>query len=417
MKHDRLCQAVFVAVAALALAVIGPRACAVTFQFDQLDWLNGTGGYTSQNSDWGRVAIGFSLSDAGSFTPFGSGYLGFVNVVTTVPSGGNNNWAVENLPVVFDSLAAFNSELPFSVRFNLGTQPGFVDVGSLSFVFSIDSTPRAIAPSGTFSFTTVGTAGALFGGEDAPPVGGSTAQAAPPAAQNFVGVAAGNVISNRGRIAGSETNVPAINEENSGCAPGAAARSIKYLGSMFPTASTTQTAQQVYGALTNLMNSSTGPNGTGTVPTNFVAGKNLFFTTNNLPIMPTVVTNSFPAAISALNSTSDVEMGVFWGYSDAAQTSGLGGHCVFVTEIIEKRSNNTVTGYVVNYIDDMTQGDGMSNNTKHVVMFDAAGNLMGYGVGAQLNSFRIEAVPEPSTLGLAALGVVTLVWVRCRRRH
>ena len=257
--------------------------------------------------------------------------------------------------------------------------------------------------------------GVLFGGEDAPPVGGSTAQAPPPPAQNFIGLAAGNVIANRGRIAGSETNVPAINEDNAGCAPGAAARSIKYLGSMFPTASTTQTPQQVYATLTNLMNSSTGSNGTGTAVTNFVAGKNRYFTTNNLPIMPTVVTNSFAAAMSALNSTSDVEMGVFWGYD--AMSNSMGGHCVFVTEIIEKRSNNTVTGYIVNYIDDLTQGDGMANNTKHSVMFDAAGNLMGYGAGAQLNSFRIETVPEPGALGLAALAVIALGLLRRRRRH
>ena len=418
-NRNRFSISVLISAAVVSLAVIEPTARAVDVSFDQIDWGDGSAGFIDQNSQWGQANIGFSSADVGLLTPDGSGgYFGWVNVVTSVSGGSNNNWAVENMPVTFNSLGDLDSHLSLAVNFDLGQTDG-TDISSLNYSLTISGTPLASQPGGPLTSAAVASDTVVEGTEANSSSEGGLGFLR--AAQDFIGVVV-NVVTNislsSGQISGGQTNIARINEDDNGCAPAAAARSIKYLGSMYPSLNITQTAQQVYGALVTSMNTSIGTNGNGTLPANFVAGKNQYFTTNNLAIGPTAVTNSFGAAMLALRNTNDVEMGLFWGYTDAARTNSLGGHCTFVAGVTEIRLTNSVIGYIVTCIDDPIQGDNIASNTAYNLVFDASGNLLNQGVGAQLNSLRIETVvPEPSTLGLAAFGMAVLMFVRRRRRH
>ncbi len=413
-------RSAYVAAMMLATVVFGPLARAVNVSFDQVSWGNGSGGFVDQNSSWGQATLGFSPTDVGSLTPDGSGgYYGWVNMVTSVPGGSNNNWAVENMPVVFSDPSQLGSDLALTANFDLGNNVDGTAISSLNYSLTLSPTPLASQPGGPLTGASVTVADEVEGTESNTADEGSWAGTI---AQNFIGAIVSvvtNISFSNGQISGGQTNIARIAEDDNGCAPAAAARSIKYLGSMFPSVAVSQTAQQVYGTLVTNMNTSIGTNGNGTAPANFVAGKNQYFTANALTIGPTQVTNSFAAAMAALKNTNDVEMGLNWGFTDAARTSGLGGHCTFVAGITEIRYTNNVIGYVVTCIDDPNQGSGIASNEAYNLVFDANGNLLsGGGVGGRLNSLRIEAVvPEPATVELVAAGLVAAMIVSRRRRH
>ncbi|HXI85428.1 MAG TPA: PEP-CTERM sorting domain-containing protein [Verrucomicrobiae bacterium] len=414
MSHiNRYSVFVFVSVVVLSLALTATPARAATTTFDQISWGDGIGGYQDQFSQWGQASVDFSIADAGSLAPFGSGYAGWVNIVTSVPGGANNNWAVENMPVVFNSAGDLDGDLPFTYDFNLGQTDG-IAVGSLSYSLTLTAAPLSLQPSG--SLTSAGVAGLtkVEGTTTSPGLEGSPASQF---AQNTVGMAASvasalsSLSISNGAIRTSQTNIAVVTEQLNGCAPGAAARSIKYLQQMYPSLNVTQNAQQVYGTLTNYMNSFTGPastNGGGTAVANFVSGKNLYFATNGLAIAPTVVTTNFGQVISALNSTGDVEIGVSW--------AGGGGHCVFVTGVTTLYTNGAPYRYVVNIIQDPNQGGNSVTNETDQYVFDTNGNMLNKG-GGSLNSFRIElaTVPEPSTIVLSALGLGAIGFSLSRR--
>ena len=271
------------------------------------------------------------------------------------------------------------------------------------------------------------TTGAGNEGDDANAPAGDS-EGAPP------GMVPGLKFGSTAEIQTAETNVPAVAEQVNGCAPGAAARSLRYLGNMYSSLNLTQSAQNIYGSLTNLMMSDTGPNSSnGTTIANFVSGKNAFIMSNGLSIASTVVTTSFSAAINALNSTGDVEMGWYQGFvvtnlpNGSIQTNSLGGHCVFVAGITPVYTTNAppqLLGYIVSVIDDPNQGGGSATNRMYDVCFDANGNELTGNPniqGASLNSFRIEmvTVPEPSALFLAGTGLALagLMVRRPRRRR
>jgi hypothetical protein len=388
----------FISTLVLVIIAISPPVRAVTVGFDQISWGDGNGGFEDQYSQWGQATVSFDGGDIGSLTPFGSGYMGWVNIVTSVGGGSNNNWAVQNEPVVFDSAGDITSDLPESYNFDLGQTDG-LNVGTLSYSINLSATPLVSEPIGTLTLASVVGYTEVEGTTTDP---GSEGDEAGTAAQDAVGSegAATASTAGRGSIKTTTSNIASVNEAKNGCAPGAAARSIKYLGSMFPSLNITQSAQGVYGTLTNYMQTTkTG----GTMISNFVSGKNLYFTTNNLQIAPTVVTTNFAAAISALNSTGDVELGVSWG-------PGRGGHCVFVTGVTTLYTNGVPYRYVVNVIQDPAQGSGSTTNGTDTYTFDTSGNMLNRSAGARVNSFRIEmaTVPEPSSMAMAALGLGAL---------
>ena len=264
MRNNRT-HAAFFAALVIILTTFTRPSHAVLLDFQQFDWLDGGGGYTSQNSDWGNVVFDFDSSDIGSFTFTGSEYIGYLNVVTDTSGlgGPSANWAVENLPIVFQSTLEFDEDLPYEVSFSLGTSSG-LNVPSLDFLFSIDSAPLFSAPVG--SMTTIGVTdqGILIGGSDAPDTEGAGLQNNPTPAQNFRGAAGGTVVTNHSRIVGTQTNLPAIDEDVNGCAPGAVARSISYLRMRAGVPASTN-AQAIYNDLksSNYMNTSIGTNGSG----------------------------------------------------------------------------------------------------------------------------------------------------------
>ena len=441
--------------AALTLVATNPNAHAVVVGFEQIDWGDGNGGFISQDSDWGQLEIELDGSDTGFLTPDGvGGYYSFINVVTDTSSFGGTsaNWAIQNFVIYFNDFSDLVGSLPKQVDFDLGTSLG-TDVTSLNYEITFTSAPLSLQPSGSptpiavvNSYETIGLQGGEF----------ETGSPAEQEASNYVGAPAGTGVARGGSISTTQSNVPAIDEALNGCAPGSAARSAAYLAGMFPgIVVTNQTPQQIYGAMTNTMNSSTGNGSSGTLMTsnnvatagNFARGKDAYFSSNGMPIASTTFSNTplyggffgnngsnaFLGAMSSLNSTGDVEVWITWGFR-FVQTNFpnnpplgtnvyFGGHAAFVSAIrpVTNAAGQTVQ-YVVEYIEDTNQGDNIASNNVRTMTV----NLNGVDTSSPLTvsnrgivGFFFEnvvAVPEPSVLGLIIIGATIANLMRGRSR-
>jgi hypothetical protein len=398
---------------------------AATMSFNQVDWLADTGGYTMQYSDWGVASLQLDSEDAGLFSVSGSGLVGYLNLVTTVPQGNNQVWSIQNMGLYFDNATQLHGRLPESISFDLGITPGSARVTGLDYHWTINPVPLSTMPGGTMEASAVSSTEWLFGGESGTVGGvsfsGGTGQAAPPKASSYVGVPAGGSIASSGSIKIAENQIYRVDEDGAGCAPGAAARSLNYLSRTDSRIALPGiTIQDIYGELVDDMGTDISwsfwpfsHSGTGTSEEGFLSGKDAFAARHNLPL-ETEPTTDWQNVIDSLNSGADVEIGVSWGKNGDGKS--LGGHCAFVSQVqkILDRDGN-VTGYSVKIMDDPKQGDGNPANASHWLDFDKDGNLLQAGTGAKLNSFRVETViPEPSTLSLLVLGALTLI--RCRRR-
>ena len=264
---------------------------------------------------------------------------------------------------------------------------------SIDVIATIDSSPRSTPPSGSPTTLPVSVAEELIGGENGSigpdTFSGGTGQAPPSAAENFVGVDAGDGdVGRPGKSIANETDVPAVNEDKNGCAPAAVARSIKMLSNENDHLDVSDTAQQIYNDLRGKM----GTTATGTSTPNILAGKNTYVTEENLPIA-SEFTNDFQRAIDTLNCGGDCEIGVYWGKNGAGQN--MGAHRAFVSEITPiKDGDGTVIGYTVKYIDDM-QGDGNAVNRTKTLKLKADGTLEQHGTGAKLINLLCEHVVAP----------------------
>ena len=410
MSHvNRLSSFVFVSALIASLTLVTAPARAVTTTFNQVSWGDGNGGYIDQNSQWGEATVSFTGADAGSLTSDGAGgYFGYVNVVTSVGGGSNNNWAVQNVPMYFNSLSDLNGgELPSTVQFDLGQTDGTA-VSSLNYSLTLTSAPLALQPGGPLTGAAVAAATEVDGTEGDPSEMGS--EAGQPASDTL-GAAAGTGIGRRGTISGSETNVPKIAESNNGCAPGSAARSLVYLSRVNPSIVITQTPQQVYGTLTNYM----GTTKNGTSGAGMIAGKNSYFATNGLSIAPTVFTNGagyLTGAINTLNATGDVEVGITWGYTVQGGTNYYyGGHAAFVSSITANtNAAGQVVSYTIRYIEDTAQNGVTATNNVRFLTVSPNGLDVNTPVGVTnrgVTGFFLEnvvQVPEPSSVAMAVLG-------------
>jgi hypothetical protein len=215
--------------------------------------------------------------------------------------------------------------------------------------------------------------------------------------------------------------VPVVTEAVNGCAPGSKARSIGYLAAI-GSITITQTAQQVYGTLTNSMGTTTN----GTSAAGIINGSNAYFATNGLSITTVLTNNSpggFSAAINSLNSTGDVETWISWGYTvNAGVTNSRGAHAVFVSSVTPiTNSLGQIVRYQIRYIQDPNQGGGSTNNQVLTMTIFPNGADVNTPAGVQgqgIAGFFLEnlaVVPEPSTMVLAAMGALTLMW-QVRRR-
>ncbi len=430
--------------------IVSLPAQGVVVSFDQVDWGDGSGGYQVQDSAWGQATIQLQAADLGLLASDGlGGYYGYVNITTDTSAfgGSANNWAVENLALHFNDLAALGGgQMATTVEFDLGVSIG-TDVTSLNYALDLTPAPLAV-PTSPFVATDVGEAERLTGITSEMSLTGGGPGLRP--AQNFRGANAGTAAIRGGSIAINETNVPAVNESLNGCAPGAAARSLAYL-TQAGAIGMTQTAQQAYGALTNAMNSSTGPGstGTGSLGTNspFTNGKDAFVASNSLNVARTTFTNtplyqgffgtnagSFAGAISALNRTSDVEVYLDWGRTfvqtnitgPVSGTNVLyGAHMAFVVSITPNtNAAGQIVSYTLRYMDDPRQQDGSASNQVHAMTILPDGRDVRYTnsnvqlagvVGFFIEDVTTAAVPEPSLFGLFALGTGLAAWLRRRR--
>jgi len=406
--------------AVLVAAALGcDAALAIQVSVGQIDWLGDGGNPATLNSDWGRLSILFDGTDQGHFGANADGsYSGYVNAFTSLlDSGGNvvysNNWAVQNAAITFSNASDFSGRLADGFHFDVsaGSSTWAVDLtgGGYTMQYSVSIDAGPVAPSVVGAAMSSGVAaiedveyrlGGLTFDAGSGLEGGYTGQAAPAKAQNFMGAAAGTTVTNSGSIVVSENAIAAVNEEQNGCAPGSAARSMAYLDDLHTNVTLPNNdpakpdVQEAYEALRGAMLTAVGAGpGKGTTQANFESGK-ITYTNGVAPKVKTKQTVDVAKAIETLKTKGDVELMVYWG--ENAGGASMGGHAAFISGI----QQNSDGSYTVTIIDDPKQGDGVAANNKYTLSFEANGALRGYGTGAGLIGFQTETVPEPGSLAL-----------------
>ncbi|MCC6426809.1 MAG: hypothetical protein IT435_08300 [Phycisphaerales bacterium] len=388
-----------------AVIVVNMLACAAQaadINFQQVSWTDGAGNYTSQFSDWGRATMSFSPADLAhfAFDP-DVGFVGYVNVMTSVQGGHQSNWAVQNLPVVFESSDAINGRLPESVRFDLGVQSGLA-VGNLSYSMNISQLPVSAPTSGAWFGASVANQDYYaFGGINDDGGGGANS------ASNFFGTDGDGIAGPASTIRGNESDIEHVQEGKNGCGPGSVARSLKYLAKHNSNVKITDSAQDVYKDLTQSM----GQNGGGVTEDKLKAGKKAYTDHNKLPIK--TESNKGPGySAEKLKKGADVE--IFIGGQPL-------GHFAMVVEIIpilDPKNKKNIKGWKIKYVDDNQQDNKKTANETNTITVSASGNneiLPNGTTGRPINTFIIETViPGPGAWSLASIGAVVMCH---RRRH
>lgn len=395
----------------LVLAAVS-SVSAGSLEFMQTDWLDGSGGLKSPDSDWGRVEITLTSADADLFGTMTVGEVtgkgGFINIVTDVPGVGAA-WNVQNLPIFFETASELDGRLPQGVAFDLGVAPG-TDVTHLDYAWEVVPTATDVMPGGVFEPADVGTFEYLIGG-DALWLGGTLTEGGGPGtpvpAENFTGANKNEKIGSVAKVTVPEKDLPKVSEDANGCAPGSVARSVKYLSNSHSNVNVPDNAQAIYGHMRTAM----GTTASGTQTSKILSGKNAYVNANGLPIVSTQ-TKSFAKAMDTLKKGGDVEVGVRWGKDGNGKS--LGAHRAMVTEMqeITDAAGNT-TGYVVKIVDDPKQGDGTAANKVHTLKFDKDGKLIGHdgkgaATGASLINFQTEDVVASKATITFGFGGVTV---------
>lgn len=417
------------------LALPGLSPChAFSVTFDQVDWSAEGGGYTAQNSEWGQANIHFSAGDAALFAPLDGGFVGFVNIVTRLPaSAAADNWAVQNLPVYFNSAAELDGRLPESVWFDLGIARGTEDVRRLDYSASLTSFVLPTQPVGPmFRFDAVGDRSVLLGGVSDPDAyasaSASTGQAAPPAARNFEGLKAGEKVGTVGSILVDEKKIAFVQEDLNGCAPASKARSLKYLAER-GSITLADSAGTIYGDLKTDMKTEVGAGKKGTTinpSDDFKKGADAYAQRKKIDVK-TKRLRDVEEVKKLMKAGADVELAVFWGKRKVIDpTTGkeveesLGGHAAFVSQIIDIiDKDGKAVGYTVRIIDDDQTNNGDTANQTHTLKFDQNGQLIWtndlvFGSSARMLYFYVEQVPEPASLALFLLSLALLADRRWR---
>ena len=433
-------RSVFVVVTTVlaSLTLISPPARAISVGFNQVDWGDGNGGFQDQNSQWGQAIIGLDATDAGALaSDGGGGFYGYVNIVTAVGGGSNNNWAVQNMLVDYASLSDLNGgQGATGINFDLGQTDG-TSVSSLNYSLTLTSAPLTLEPSGPLTNTvTLTHALEVEGNSDDPTMPGDEAEQP---AMDYVGAAAGTAPSRAGtgRISTNETSIPRVSESLNGCAPGSAARSLAYLAQI-GAINLTNSAQSIYAGLTNSMGVRPGLGTEGISGTNsqFARGKNSYIASNGLNVANTAFTNtplfagffglgtnsgSFAGAISTLRSNGDVEVYLSWGQrfvrTNAAPNPPLGtnvvygAHQAFVTGLIPNtNAAGQIVSYTLRYIDDHQQNGNGTNFFNEMTILpngrDASTTNTTIVFRGVVGFFmeNVTQVPEPGSLAMVLLG-------------
>lgn len=380
-----------------------------TLTINQVDWLQGSGGFLAQNSEWGFANFQFGPGDQGQFFSDGvGGFYGYVQLLTNPNAGsGSNNWAVQNKLMVFKDSTAFEGRLPDGITFNLGVPRGEDLTGNPNFraYAFVTVIPLASMPivdiSGAQYQVAVGKEEWVFGGgafvapTESDSFLGEAGRVEPATAVNYVGAAPADTKREQAKIKIKDEDVEKVKEELQGCGPGSAARSLRYLVKQGKI-TFAKTAQQIYEDLKakKYMNTDLGEKGNGTFNKPFVDGKNQYAKDNKLKVTTAERVCSVGALALDLDKGEDIEVLFKFGKNDKGKD--LGGHIAFVAEIVFYENDQIqVTGYELRVIDTKDQKDGAENRS-HWFKFDKDDNLTAganRGTGGKCLFFFDEA-PE-----------------------
>jgi hypothetical protein len=349
--------------------------------FFQLRWMASPEEVLYPNSNVGGVEFTF-LAGAGDWL-LDSHDGGYINVVIdTTAFGGSRQWAVRNLYLTYSSLDFLLGSTP-RVMFSLGLHGEAAVESLLAAVFLSDEPLEQQPEAEELSAYTAWYIPYLVGGMDG---GGSATWDLPVIIRAFEGSRAMPVRTESINI--TTNNVIAINETWGGCGPGAAARSIFYLGQ-----NATTSPQDVYNDLYQSM----GTNENGTLHADLLAGKNSYCEDNGLNITSELV---FQDAVvngtlswedltqkvqDALHNNCDVE--VYFGWRNAT-AENLTGHMAFVTSVTDYADGSAE----IRYVDDPYQGDGKPQNVETVITTDRNGILTGGELFGMVYGFMIECL-------------------------
>jgi hypothetical protein len=342
------------------LAPVQPVAVSsgVRATFAQLNWLGEGGRPGFPQSRVGTATFSFDPAAA----PLAAGAGAFINVVTQVP-GGTRSWAVHNLFVRYPSAVHMEGSHP-SVQFSL-TTPNGLRVSSLSYSLSVTSSPLKVAPSGALTSALVTLEDYHTGGLNG---GGSGLSTFP----LTIGPWIGPIIIPVGRTATTDVpvdDIPPVNEDPNGCAPGSVARSIAYMTG-------DDDAQSIYDGLYDDMGTDKE---NGTTDDNIVSGKAKYAKDHGLDITTNLDSDglgSIDDAMDTLDKGGDVEILITW--------DGGGGHAAMITSITDNGDGT----YTITYVDDPDQDDGKPGNEEHTITVKGDGSFD----GGHVDGFLIETL-------------------------
>lgn len=338
----------------------------VEVQFTQLHWLADDGSVRFAYSRVGVAEFSFPR-DANRLLDVNGG--GFVNLVTDLGDGSGPQWSVRNLYLSYRTRRELRQARP-SVQFGLPLANG-TQVSHLMFMVSLTRQRLANMPNTMPRQAMVLARDYLVGGVEQ---GGSGNAEMPLTLGDWIGCANLNRCApnttTMGRVLVANKKIAAIDEAKMGCAPAAAARSIKYLKG-----DAVGDAQSIYSDLATYMG--TSPT-TGTTKENILSGKRKYTKDKKLKILTNLVPwskSQIKLLMDELNKGADVEIIIKWDNQDI-------GHVAMVTSITQIGKNQ----WQVKYVDDPTQGDGKAENQEHVITVNGDGSF----AGGKITHFLVE---------------------------
>lgn len=359
--------------------------------FSQLTWLSDQSGQppVAPSSHVGVATFSF---DSTATQLVGSGNGAFVNLYSS-SDGVTYNWEVQNLFFGFDTTDELVNAQP-AVQFDLAV-PNGTPLSSLSFQVSVTPAPVASPSEPTGSPAPTGQTGVTAqSGTASPPAAGEgtiTKVALPLAGQPVytAGVAAANYLvggfngggsgalgapaglgawGGGGQVAARPVawawvgqnlaNLPVVNEDVMGCAPGGVARSIRYMLNIRNQGG--PNAQTIYGGLYQSM----GTNGNGTTGANMVNGKANWAAANGYRINTGWVNAA--GAMNTIAAGGDVEINLCWNG---------GGHVAMIVQIVQYANG----WYQITYVDQTPQGQNTNVNNVHTILVSPTGVVAGTG--------------------------------------
>lgn len=366
-----------------------PRPEGIQVEFSQLNWGGDAKAFRFPQSRVGAVEFSFDSGATELLVEKGA----YANIAIQVPGAPGSHWVVRNLYLRFPDEKWMLGSRP-SVQFGLPTRNG-VRVSRLSYVLSITEEPLASAPAGSPVRTAVGLESYRVGGL----IDGGGA-VLPLRIGPWQGIKAGKDLVNGQVEDVAWVDIPVadieeVSEAPEHCAPGAVARSIKYMldsaGVAYP-----DSAQEIYNDLKNDMGT-TEENGTSA--DGIVNGKAKYAGDNDLDIDTTLPLGigGIDDAMDTLNNGGDVEILIRWKNANGEDT---GGHVGMIVSIVDNGDGT----FQITYIDDPDQTDGQAKNEQHTITVDANGNFPGGRVYGLLIETLNPPAPTPTSSPTPAPG-------------